>query len=231
MATVTNHEDRRRVQAKRSTSGDDNQKVNRQSRSSVSQGDQDTRSESDSDPATAQNSEPGPQVATDPKPAHESRSHGKRRRSKDSAVSTEATVPQRGRDRLSSVKRRRSPSAPRKMPKHINKLKSGTEVDAANDENEQTYGQRNLLAEPVHIGSNHHDSDFGEMSLQKRAVVADRLAFIDKDLYTPTAGMTNGLRKDDPRVLKEVLDEVAHVESSEESSGDERPATMFGYYL
>jgi hypothetical protein len=231
MATVTNQEDRRRVQAKRSTSGDDNQKVNRQSRSNVSQGDHDTRSEPNSDPATAQNSEPGSQVATDPKPAHESRSHGKRRRSKDSAVSTEATVPQRGRDRLSSVNRRRSLSAPRKMPKHINKLKSGTEVDAANDEDEQTYGQRNLLAEPVHSGSNHHDSDSGEMSLQKRAVVADRLAVIDKDLYTPTAGMTNGLRKDDPRVLKEVLDEVAHVESSEESSGDERPATMFGYYL
>jgi hypothetical protein len=82
------------------------------------------------------------------------------------------------------------------MPRHINKSKSGTKVDAANDEDEQ-----------------------------------ERLTVIDKDLYTPTAGMTNGLRKDDPRVLKEVFDEVAHVESSEESSGDERPATMFGYYL
>lgn len=226
MAPVTNHEDGRRVPG-----GDDNQKVNRQSRSSVSQGDHDTRTKSDSDPATARNLEPGSQVRTDPKPAHESRWHGKRRRSKDSAVSTEATVPQRGRDCLSSVKRRRSSSAPRKMPRHINKLTSGTTVDVAKDEDEQTYGQRNLLAEPVHIGSNHHASDFGEMPLQKRAEVVDRLTVIDKDLYTPTAGMTNGLRKDDPRVLKEVFDEVAHVESSEESSGDERPATMFGYYL
>jgi hypothetical protein len=117
------------------------------------------------------------------------------------------------------------------MPRHINKLKSGTKVDAANDEDEQTDGQRNLPAEPVHIGSNHHGSDFGEMSLQKRAEVVDWLTVIDKDLYTPTAGMTNGLRKDDPRVLKEVFDEVSHVESSEESSGDERPTTMFGYYL
>jgi hypothetical protein len=230
MAPVTDQEDRRRAQAKTSTSGDDNRKANRQSPSSVPQGDHDTRTESDSEPATAPSLEPGSPVGTDPKPAHESQSHGKRRRSKDSTGSIEATVSQRGRDRLPSVKRRRSSSAQRVVPRHINKSKSGAKVDAANDQDEQTYGHRSRLAEPIHIGSHRHDSNGGELSLQKRAQVADRLTVIDKDLYTPTAGMTNGLRKDDPRVLKEVLDEVAHVES-DESSEDERPAMMFGYYL